>query len=174
MVFVIFCDIADVAAAQAQTLGRYHRVLGGNQGVRLRKEQVAHVRLSDVLHIPAEHIVPAAVVGAENQHHGRLGDEGLVVAAFGQRRLFLRVGDVQNGVQGHVARRRGLNRRFQHGPLDFRLHRAVFVGPDGLPVMKLAKHFVHSASSRGFFFSSGGKRKGLHTTSQRLMGVPRL
>ena len=46
----------------------------------------------------AETLVPLAAVRAENQHHLARGDEGLMVAAFGQCVLEGLIGDVDNGV----------------------------------------------------------------------------
>ena len=136
------------------------------------RSMIAHIRLANLLLIAAEGIIPAAVIGTEDQHHGRGGDKRLVVAADGQSLLHFPIGDIQDGIQRHIARRGSLNGGFQNSPLSCVLNGTVFIDPDGLPGMELTDYFVHSASSAAFF-SSLGRTKGLQTTSQRLMGVPR-
>ena len=155
--FKILNDVADVAAAQAQTLGGHHCILGGDDGVGLGQEQVAHAGVSCAGGIAGEGLVPAAVVGAEDQHQGGRGDEGLVVAALRQGGLDGRVGDVEDGVQGHVARRGGLDGGVDDGGFHFGFHGAVFVDPDGFTVFQLSDGIVHGGGSF-FLFSIAYER----------------
>ena len=90
-----------------------------------------------------EGVVPLLAVGAENQHHGCPGDEGLVVAGVGQGVLEGLVGDVQDGVELLVAGGGGGTGRLQYGPLHLRRHGGVGKGPDGLAGVELRENLIH-------------------------------
>ena len=110
-------DIADVARADAKALGGHNGILGGDGGIGDGQHQITHARRAGRAACLFVGIVPLAAVGAEHQHQRGLGNEGLMVAAVGQRGLQGRVGDVQNGVQLLAARRGGLRGSFQNGLL---------------------------------------------------------
>lgn len=135
--------IADVARADAQTLRRHHRVLRRDGRIGDRQHQVAHAGTAGcAVHI-RKGIQPLLAVGAEDQHHGRSGDKGLVVAGFHQRLPDGRVGDVQNGVQLLVPRSGCLCGGLQNQPLLLRCDGALLKGSHGLAPVELPDDLVH-------------------------------
>ena len=88
-------------------------------------------------------------------------------------------GAANGGIAGHIAhgvqidgKQNGV--QSQPGGSQGSLDSGVTRADDGNVTASGNKaHWASSVSASGRFFSSGGSRKGLHTTSQRLMGVPR-
>ena len=118
---------------------------------------------------PVEHPVLNAAMVRRNTHLAAQGIQlphqmSLARAADGRV-----TGHIAHGVQidgkqdGVQAQPGGCQRRF-----DARVSRADHGDLAGACIVS-----GHRGSSSLAFFSSGGKTKGLHTTSQRLMGVPR-
>ena len=87
-------DIPNVARADAKAFGGDYGVLGGNGGIGDCQHQIAHTRSAGRAAGFQVGVVPLFAVGAEHQHQRCFGNKGLVVAAFGQRFLQRRVGDV--------------------------------------------------------------------------------
>ncbi len=105
-------DVADVARADAERLGRDDGVLRGDEGVAAGEQQVADARGDPVRHAvhlvdpgDREQVHPLLVVGDEEEDPGRAGDERLVVAGDGEPVLEHLVVDLDDGVQHHVAGR---------------------------------------------------------------------
>ena len=136
-------DVPDVAGAQPQAPGGGDGVLGGDVGVGQGQPQIPRPRLPGRAAPGGKCVVPLLAVGAENQHHGRPGDEGLVVAGVGQGVLEGLVGDIQDGVELLVAGGGGGAGRLQHGPLHLRRHGGVGKGPDGLAGVELRENLIH-------------------------------
>ena len=120
----VFQHVADVTAADAQTLGGGHGVLRGDAGVSHRQQRVAGAGFARRGHAGgAVGARPAAAVGQKHQAEGRFLNKRLVVAQFGQRAAQRRVGDVQNRVQLLVAGRRRGKGSVQNGGALLRRYR---------------------------------------------------
>ena len=113
-------------------------------------DQIAHAGLAGLAARRLESLVPLAAVGAEDQHHFRLGDEGLIVAGFDQLLFDGLIGDVQNGVQLLVACGGRVDRRRQDGLSGFRRDGRILKHPHGFAGNQLTDDFIHHASSFGF------------------------
>ena len=79
-------------------------------------------------------------------------------------------GEVGNGIQID-GKQNGLQSQTGSGQRSFD---ACMTGTDDSNIAGACVVGGHSSSSVAVFFSTGGRTKGLQTTSQRLMGVPRL
>jgi hypothetical protein len=116
--FSLLEHVPDVARADAQRFRRDDRVLRGDEGVRARQQQVAGAGRAAVPHArqpidarDGEQVDPLLVVGDEDKHPGRPGDERLVVAGHSQPVLKRLVLDLDDRVQHQVAGRRRPHRR---------------------------------------------------------------
>ena len=137
MLLALFHDIPDVAGTDAQAPGGGDRVLGGDDGIINRQQEITTARQARLATALDEGIQPLLDVSAEDQDHGRFGDEGLVVAGDGQSVLDVLVGDVQDGIELLIAGSRSRHGCQQDLLFDLRGDGLVLVRAHGFTTMQI-------------------------------------
>ena len=144
VLFAIFQNVPDIARTDAQALRRRYGILRRNAGVRRGKQKVSGAGPARRTAACGKGIQPLLAICTENEHHGGLGNEGLVVARFAQGLFQVAVCNVQNRVKLLIACAGRLEGRLQNGLLFLRTDFGFLECAHGFARVQLLQNFIHA------------------------------